>query len=619
MAHIKVWLSVCLTLALAALLWMIPEKLNQQLQFQQRLLVPLSQNSRLQDKFASFYKKVSQTVGQLAGHGGLKGALGEIEAKRPDRRNRKHKKAHQNIEGSFRFFRGPQQNKRLLVVSSQQTLVYRSDQPKSFPSAGHPLVASMFASRALKGKPQLGYWRVGSSPFLVASAPIRKGAQVIGALLQTMKVDQELFVEAGIDPGNREANPMVLLDQDKPLAYAVPKGMVPFVRRWVTKHYLTLSQELQKGSKVSKKTATFNKHKYGYIIHPLPTPASDIRLGYVLFAKLPQTNPNDLFRGDVARWIGAGTGIVVLLLALWFSLGLASTRRKLLDAIQLAANMPGDPKSVDGLPSSFKKLGQPLRSLMQKASQPPPPASAPVQVAPPPAPTEPSAPLPSLPEELPLLGPKPGEPLIPAPSSSLIPLHPSMTAEPVPSAPPPTPAPVPHPAPTPAPVSSLAEPGYKMAPPPSLGGAPPTPQPEPAAQQLPMLPDESLTPAAPDSADLADELEMAFAGIASEPAPTPSPSPSTNRQTLMYEQFGEDDLETAKAAIKQERMQKVYDSYIEMRQQCGESVENIDLEAFVQRLDKQRESILSQIPCTDVQFHVYEKAGKAAIKATPIT
>jgi hypothetical protein len=134
-----------------------------------------------------------------------------------------------------------------------------------------------------------------------------------------------------------------------------------------------------------------------------------------------------------------------------------------------------------------------------------------------------------------------------------------------------------------------------------------------------MLPDESLTPAAPDSADLADELEMAVAGIASEPAPTPSPSPSTNRQTLMYEQFGEDDLETAKAAIKQERMQKVYDSYIEMRQQCGESVENIDFEAFVQRLDKQRESILSQIPCTDVQFHVYEKAGKAAIKATPIT
>ena len=71
-------------------------------------------------------------------------------------------------------------------------------------------------------------------------------------------------------------------------------------------------------------------------------------------------------------------------------------------------------------------------------------------------------------------------------------------------------------------------------------------------------------------------------------------------------------------ASPEDTFRRVYDEFVAMRAQCGEAGA-IPYEKFRARLEKSRATVLEKHQCIDVNFKVYEKNGRAALKATPIT
>lgn len=63
---------------------------------------------------------------------------------------------------------------------------------------------------------------------------------------------------------------------------------------------------------------------------------------------------------------------------------------------------------------------------------------------------------------------------------------------------------------------------------------------------------------------------------------------------------------------------ETYERFVEMRRQCGEPTGDLVFERFVAKLRKNREGLVSKYNCRTVRFQVYEKDGKAALKATPV-
>ena len=64
--------------------------------------------------------------------------------------------------------------------------------------------------------------------------------------------------------------------------------------------------------------------------------------------------------------------------------------------------------------------------------------------------------------------------------------------------------------------------------------------------------------------------------------------------------------------------QDTYEAFIELRKQCGEPVADLSFQRFERKLVKNRDGLKSKYGCESVRFQVYEKNGKAALKATPI-
>jgi hypothetical protein len=62
----------------------------------------------------------------------------------------------------------------------------------------------------------------------------------------------------------------------------------------------------------------------------------------------------------------------------------------------------------------------------------------------------------------------------------------------------------------------------------------------------------------------------------------------------------------------------VYQDFVALKQQCGESTDGFTYEKFETTLKKNRDALLSRHGAKRVKFSVYIKEGKAALKATPI-
>jgi hypothetical protein len=61
-----------------------------------------------------------------------------------------------------------------------------------------------------------------------------------------------------------------------------------------------------------------------------------------------------------------------------------------------------------------------------------------------------------------------------------------------------------------------------------------------------------------------------------------------------------------------------YERFIEMRRTCGEPTADLSFDRFVAKLKKNREGLIQKYQCKTVRFQVYQKDGKAALKATPV-
>jgi hypothetical protein len=61
-----------------------------------------------------------------------------------------------------------------------------------------------------------------------------------------------------------------------------------------------------------------------------------------------------------------------------------------------------------------------------------------------------------------------------------------------------------------------------------------------------------------------------------------------------------------------------YEEYIAIKERCGEPTAGLTFERFEQTLKSRKTEILAQHEAHDVRFSVYEKDGKAKLKATPI-
>jgi hypothetical protein len=63
---------------------------------------------------------------------------------------------------------------------------------------------------------------------------------------------------------------------------------------------------------------------------------------------------------------------------------------------------------------------------------------------------------------------------------------------------------------------------------------------------------------------------------------------------------------------------QVFEEYRAVRQNCGESLAGLSLEKFVAKLRSNRDQLVAKYQCRTAHFSVYEKDGKAAIRALPV-
>lgn len=165
-----------------------------------------------------------------------------------------------------------------------------------------------------------------------------------------------------------------------------------------------------------------------------------------------------------------------------------------------------------------------------------------------------------------------------------LPAQPQMSAFAVPEAAPidEKPKALPKPPPAPPPKPSTAGLGASPAPPPA-----PPPPPKPSSAGMPAV----VVPAAPlsVSGSLVTEEQVA-------PASSAAPSPA-------------DELVEWKG---------IYEEFLKMKKQCGESVEGLTFDRFKGTLERNKAALLSRHTCTSVKFTVYAKDGKAALRASPV-
>lgn len=92
--------------------------------------------------------------------------------------------------------------------------------------------------------------------------------------------------------------------------------------------------------------------------------------------------------------------------------------------------------------------------------------------------------------------------------------------------------------------------------------------------------------------------------------------PNLIAQTLVNaEDTGDDQgLDAADHA----HFKETYERFLEMRKRCGEPTSDLAFDRFLAKLAKNREGLIKKYNCRTVRFQVYEKDGKAALKATPV-
>lgn len=270
-----------------------------------------------------------------------------------------------------------------------------------------------------------------------------------------------------------------------------------------------------------------------------------------------------------------------------------------------------------------------------------------------------------------VLGPMPTQPSMSAfslPQSSigspLDAVKPSPAAPPAPARPPPAaaaPAPQPFvPPATPPAAAGFPAAGLPAPPPPkAAGGAPiaaagavgaaaapgaPRPPVRPPAAKQPSLTLVGVAPAAPAPTPAGTPAMKAPGAAAKAPAGGPAFSPTAPTPAappaMGFERPEDADEATVVSHVSSEILgqlsadrdtnrpppihdetaewRRVYDEFLRLKKECGETTDGLNFEKFKSTLRKNRDQLLQRHGCKSVKFSVYMKEGKAALKANPI-
>ncbi len=140
---------------------------------------------------------------------------------------------------------------------------------------------------------------------------------------------------------------------------------------------------------------------------------------------------------------------------------------------------------------------------------------------------------------------------------------------------------------------------------------------KPAEPPKPMaMPGMSLpTPPPPTPPPVATENKSALPAIV-----TPSPSAKNlfDEDILGASSPADEELATIAGDTPGNYFQQVYEEFIALKKQCGESTDTLTFERFSKKLQNNQDALIEKHHCSSVKFQVYVKDGRAALKASPV-
>jgi hypothetical protein len=137
------------------------------------------------------------------------------------------------------------------------------------------------------------------------------------------------------------------------------------------------------------------------------------------------------------------------------------------------------------------------------------------------------------------------------------------------------------------------------------------PQPQAAAPGAPVAPVAPGAAVPPKAAAAAPKVPAPAVPGVKPPVPAPAPAQAQKPGPLPL-QGSNDNADSA------DHYRQVFQQYLSVRKDCGESTDGLSFEKFELTLNKTRDQVLQKHPAKDVRFTVYVKEGKAALKAAPV-
>jgi hypothetical protein len=146
---------------------------------------------------------------------------------------------------------------------------------------------------------------------------------------------------------------------------------------------------------------------------------------------------------------------------------------------------------------------------------------------------------------------------------------------------------------------------------------PPMASPSAEAEEPP-YPGDEPTRVEPVSAALLDKLRERDEGEAPATAPQEAAPPMDQTIQGWGSVVSGEQAVTPEADPDEEHWRETFEKFREMKSRLGEPLDKINFEKFAAKLRKNREDLIVKHNAKGVRFAVYEKEGKASIKATAL-
>ncbi|MFO8071784.1 MAG: MXAN_5187 family protein [Polyangia bacterium] len=143
---------------------------------------------------------------------------------------------------------------------------------------------------------------------------------------------------------------------------------------------------------------------------------------------------------------------------------------------------------------------------------------------------------------------------------------------------------------------------------------------EPSAEDIPPPPEEESKPGTGKQVRLGSGPQAKPGG----PPPTPGGKPGGPPPAPGGKSGGPPPapggggVEPMTPEEEQKYFRQIYEEFVALKKKLGEPVEQLQFERFETTLKKNRDTLKSRYGCARVKFQVYEKDGKASLKATPV-